>query len=98
MPDQLFTYYIENPLVIISINSGSCVGGMVIRLDIGIWVTGKGGTERGVGKAGHGLGKRNGSAEFVALVCVWVDVHCCNGSACIRDCRGLGLCAVGTVG
>jgi hypothetical protein len=23
IPDQLFTYYVENPLVIISINSGS---------------------------------------------------------------------------
>jgi hypothetical protein len=35
MPDQLFTYYIENPLRIISINSQIWMGGrMVIRLAI----------------------------------------------------------------
>jgi hypothetical protein len=32
MPDQLFTYYIENPLMIISINSWGWEGIMVIRL------------------------------------------------------------------
>jgi hypothetical protein len=32
MPDQLFMYYIENPLMLISINSQSWVGVMVIRL------------------------------------------------------------------
>jgi hypothetical protein len=43
MPDQLFTYYIENPLVITSINSGSWG---VTRLDIEIWVIGEGGTKK----------------------------------------------------
>jgi hypothetical protein len=59
MPDLLFTYYIENSLVIISINSGSW-GVMVIRLDIEIWVIGKGGTKWGVGKGVGGWGKNYG--------------------------------------
>jgi hypothetical protein len=49
MSEQLFMYYIENPLVIIYINSGSW-GVMVIRLDIETWVIGKDGTKRGLGK------------------------------------------------
>jgi hypothetical protein len=51
MPDQLFTHYIENPLVIISINSGS-LGVMVIRLEMETWVIGKGSTKKGRGKNG----------------------------------------------
>jgi hypothetical protein len=47
MPDQLFTCYIENSFVIISINSGSWGGVMVIKLDIEIWVVGKGGIKKG---------------------------------------------------
>jgi hypothetical protein len=50
----LFTYCIDNSLVIISINSGSWGGVMVIRLGIEILETGKGGTKRGGG------GKRGG--------------------------------------
>jgi hypothetical protein len=46
MPDQLLTYYVENPLVITSINSSS-LGVMVIGLDIEIWEIGKGGNKRG---------------------------------------------------
>jgi hypothetical protein len=47
MPDQLFPYYLANPLVIISINSGHGVGVlMVIRLDIEIYVIDKGGTKK----------------------------------------------------
>jgi hypothetical protein len=34
MPGQLCTYYIENPLMVISINSGSWGGVMVIRVVI----------------------------------------------------------------
>jgi hypothetical protein len=49
MPDQLFTYYTENPLMIISINNGCWV--MVIRLaiDFGelVKVVQKGGWEKG---------------------------------------------------
>jgi hypothetical protein len=51
MPDQLFTYHVENPLVIISIISGIWGIG-VIRLDIEICVIGKGGTELGVARKG----------------------------------------------
>jgi hypothetical protein len=46
MPKQLFSYYIEIPLVNISINSQSC-GVMVIGLDIEFWEIGKGGTKGG---------------------------------------------------
>jgi hypothetical protein len=52
MPDQLFTYYLENPLVIISINIRAG-GSNVFWLEIETWVTGEGGTRREVGK---GLG------------------------------------------
>jgi hypothetical protein len=35
---------------------------------------------------------------FVSLVCGWVYFLCCSGGCCVRDCRGLGFCIVGTVG
>jgi hypothetical protein len=38
MPDQLFTYYIENPLVIISIKCGNWGGVMVVWIEIETWV------------------------------------------------------------
>jgi hypothetical protein len=44
MPDLLLTYYIQNTLVIISINNGSW--GMIIRLDIEIWVIGTDDTKK----------------------------------------------------
>jgi hypothetical protein len=34
----------------------------------------------------------------VALMCVWVYFCCCSGGFFFRDCRGLGVCTVGTVG
>jgi hypothetical protein len=46
MPDQLFTDYVEYPLVIISINVGVWEGIMVINQEIEIWVIGKGGSKR----------------------------------------------------
>jgi hypothetical protein len=46
MPDQLFTDNIENPLMIISINSGSCGGVMVVWLEIKTCEIGKGGNKR----------------------------------------------------
>jgi hypothetical protein len=49
MLDEVFTYYVENPLVIISINNGSW-GVMVIRLDIETLVIGKGGIKKGRGR------------------------------------------------
>jgi hypothetical protein len=71
VPDQLFTYYIENPLVIISINTGS-LGEMVIKLDIEIWEIGKDGTKRGLGK-GVGRGRSMGATEFCGP-CVCLDI------------------------
>jgi hypothetical protein len=38
-----------------------------------------------------------GLLNFVALVCVWA-YFCCSGGGLCQDFRGLGLCAVGTVG
>jgi hypothetical protein len=72
MPDQLFTYYIENPLVITSINSGSWGRVMVIRLNIEIWEGGKVSPKRGWGWEKGGLVQREacGLLGFVALVCV----------------------------
>jgi hypothetical protein len=68
MPDQLFTYYIENPLVIISINSGSLVRVMDFRLDIEVGVMGKGGTKKeGGGKRGGQVGEVYCAAEFCGL-------------------------------
>jgi hypothetical protein len=57
MSDQLFTYYIEIPLVVISINSGSW-GVMVIMLDIETWVIGEGPPKWGgaKGQVNQGIG------------------------------------------
>jgi hypothetical protein len=97
MLDQLFTYYIENPLVIISINRELGVQIMVIRLDIEIWVFGKGGSTRGGRKRVGWVGKKLWELlDFVALVHVWVYSVVVEG-VCARNCRGLGLCTVGTV-
>jgi hypothetical protein len=64
MPDQLFRYYIENPLVIVSISVGvGKGGGVVIRIDVEIWAIGKGGIKRGKQKRGDG-GRGMSPAEF----------------------------------
>jgi hypothetical protein len=49
MPDQLFTRYIENPLVRIPINSHSWGEWwvIIISLEKETWVIGKGGNKRG---------------------------------------------------
>jgi hypothetical protein len=39
-----------------------------------------------------------GLLSFVAFVCVWVYFYCCSRGCCVRDCKWLGLCTVGTVG
>jgi hypothetical protein len=44
MPGHLFTYFIENCLVILSTNSGSLWGVVVIRLEIETGANGKGDT------------------------------------------------------
>jgi hypothetical protein len=97
MPNQLFTYYIENPLMIISINSESW-GVMVIRLDIEIYDIVKGALKEEVRK---GMVVRNwyvGCWVFWSL-CMFgcISVVVVEG-ACVRDCRGQGLCTVGVAG
>jgi hypothetical protein len=70
---------------------------MVVRLDIETWVIGKGGSKRRGQKRGEWVGKEKwGLLGFVALVCGCISVVV--EGACVRDCRGLGLCQVGTVG
>jgi hypothetical protein len=34
---------------------------------------------------------------FVALVCVWVYLCCCNGGCLCQALEGLGVCTVGTI-
>jgi hypothetical protein len=91
MSDQLFTYYIENPWMIISINSGSWGGGevMAIRLDVETWVIGKGGTKKKVWEKGGWVGEEIwGLLSFVALVCVWVYFCCCSGGCFCQGFQG----------
>jgi hypothetical protein len=79
MPDLVFTYYIEIPLVIISINNGSCCGGaIVIMLDIEICLFGKDGIKKGDKERGGWVAEEIWRLlGFVALVCVWV-YFCCS--------------------
>jgi hypothetical protein len=81
--------------VIISINSGSW-GVMVVWLEIETWVIGKGGTKREEGK--EGWGKRYEGCWVLWPLCVFgcISTVVVEGS-CVRDCRGLGVCIVGTV-
>jgi hypothetical protein len=69
---------------------------MAIRLDIEIWVIGKGGTQKGSGKQGRWMGEYVwGLLGFVALVHVGcISVVVVEG-VCVRDCRGSGLYTVG---
>jgi hypothetical protein len=69
MPDQLFTYYVENALVIISINSGIWGVVMIIRLHIDILVISKGATKQ-VGNKGGGWEKRYKVCYVLYPVCV----------------------------
>jgi hypothetical protein len=59
---------------------------------------GKGGTIKGGVRKGWVDGRKDmGLLSFVALVCVWYIPVVVVEGACVRDCRGLGLCIVGTV-
>jgi hypothetical protein len=70
MPDQLFTCYVENPLAIISINSGSWGVVIVVWLEIKT-VIGKVGSER-EGQRG-GWEKRMGAVGFCGpCVCLGI--------------------------
>jgi hypothetical protein len=72
---------------------------MVIRLDIEIWVTGKGGTKNREWEKGGVCGGRSmGAAGFCGPgaclgACLLLLEH-----ACGRDLRGLGFCTVDIVG
>jgi hypothetical protein len=70
MTDQLFTYYIENPLMIISITSGSWGGLMVIRIVIDFGELVK--VELKGGKGWEGRETLWGILGFVACVCLGV--------------------------
>jgi hypothetical protein len=73
MPNQLYPYYIENPLVSIYINGGSWWV-IVIGLDIEIWVIGKGHTKkRGREKGWMGVGRGLAAAGFCdPCACLYV--------------------------
>jgi hypothetical protein len=89
MSDQLFIYYIENPLMIISVNSGSWGGVMVIRLLGGI---GKGGTKKDGWVKGAWVGEEVwGLLGFVALMCVCMYFSCCCGGCLCQGLHGAGV-------
>jgi hypothetical protein len=58
-------------------------------------VSGKCGTKGGMIRLGKMVW---GLLDFVALVCVWVYFCFVVEGAGVRDCRGIRLCTVGTVG
>jgi hypothetical protein len=64
MPDQMFTYDIENPLVIMCINSGSWGRVMVVWLDIETLVIGKVSPKSGGKKGWTGGVRVVGAAGF----------------------------------
>jgi hypothetical protein len=71
MPDQLFTYYIESPLVIISINNWSW-GIIAVWPEIETCIIDKGDARR---EGGKGVWEREeiwGLLGFVALLCLSV--------------------------
>jgi hypothetical protein len=71
---------------------------MIVWLEIETWVIGKGGTKRGVKRVGE-LWKRYGSCWFLWSLHVfgYISAVVVEG-VCVRDCRELGVCTVGTVG
>jgi hypothetical protein len=93
MPVQLFTYYIENPLMIISINSWNWGGVMVIGLVIDFGELVKVSQKRGGRKRG-GLVKRYGGCWVLWPLCVFgfISFVVVEG-VCVRDCLGLIVCS-----
>jgi hypothetical protein len=64
---------------------------VVFRLDIEIWVIGKGGTEKGSKKRGGQVGEVVlGLLGFVASVDVWVYFCCCSGGCLCQGFQGAG--------
>jgi hypothetical protein len=71
---------------------------MVVQQEIEIWVIGKGGTKR-EGRKGHGWRKRNRGCWVLWPLCVFGYIYAVVvEGAFVRDCRGLGMCTVDTVG
>jgi hypothetical protein len=71
---------------------------MVVCLEIEVWVIGKGGIKKVLEKGGR-WGKRYGVSWVLWPLCVveFISVVLVEGD-CFRDCRGWGVCTVGTVG
>jgi hypothetical protein len=95
MPAQLVTYYIENPLMIFSINNRSWWGVIVISLVIDFGELVKVALKEEWKKVWVGGLRSMGLLNFVAFVCIFVVVV---EGVCVRDCKVLGLCTFGTVG
>jgi hypothetical protein len=76
MPNQLLIYYIKDPLVVLSINSGCWKRIVLVRLDIEIWEIGEGGTKRGLGSGVGEWRKRYGGCWVLwpLFVCVFLLV------------------------
>jgi hypothetical protein len=70
MPDQLLTYYIENPLIIISINTESWWRVIVIRLAIDLGELVKA-VKKGNGKRDGWVGKRYGDSWILWTLCLF---------------------------
>jgi hypothetical protein len=91
----LFVYFIEDPLVILSINSG-ILGIILVKQDVEICEVGtKWGSRKWWGDMGEEIWEFLG---FVAIVCVWVNFWCCTVGCLGQGLQGLGLYNVGTVG
>jgi hypothetical protein len=91
MPGQLFIYYIANPLVTISINTGSLERVMVIRLVIDFGELVKVALRRGGEKRSGWVGEfLRVLLCFVALVCVLV-CFCCSGGCLCQGLQGAGI-------
>jgi hypothetical protein len=86
MPAQLVTYYIENPLMIFSINNRSWWGVIVISLVIDFGELVKVALKEEWKKVWVGGLRSMGLLNFVAFVCVWV-YFCCRSGGCL--CQGL---------
>jgi hypothetical protein len=72
---------------------------MVVWLKIETWVIGKDGIKMGDRKRRSGWEKRYVGCWVLWPLCVLgcISTAVMEG-ACVRNCRGLGLCMVGTVG
>jgi hypothetical protein len=97
MPDQWFRHFIENPLVKISVDSGSWgVGNSCLDRDRNLTnlkrCHQKGRWKRNVGWVVEEVWWLQVLGAFLFISAVVVE------GACVGDCNGYGVCTVGTVG